>query len=214
MSQPEIEAHPQVHTPPRRVVARPDRSLPPGYMPPEALPRGYHPPTRPDLQVSGALARQTRRTALTHGQFLTLALVLAVCVGLIVFVASLLFGASGGTLTVSTAPDATVRVYFTAVSHQDYAHAFDLLSAHAQAGETRSAFVQRNQQIDLVGGFVVTFTLASTQIQGAKATSMVTVQRQGASITIETVQLVQSGGKWYIDAITTRAGSTSPTTTP
>ncbi len=188
-----------------RPIPRPDRSLPPGYIPPaSALPKGYRPP-RPDLQRSSELARPASRPWISRRQFVLLALALGIFIALVAGGAAYAFTTNNASLAPSGNPRTTVTSFYTALSHQDYTHAYDLLAPVAQQAESRDAFIQRYLQLDQVGGGIATYTLGDSQQQGSSATISVLVTRHGSSghPTVDIVQLTQTNRQWSIVSIAT-----------
>ena len=189
--------------PSRRVVARPESSLPPGYLPTtKTALKGYQ-PTHPDLQLSGALARQARQTTFSRTQLLVLAGLMGVVLVVGVAIGLWAFGTPAAA-SASNTPSTTTQSYFDALSRQAYSQAYDLLSPAAMQSESRTAFINRNQQFDKIGGVITAFTIASATTTDQHATVDVSVIRQGQT-TLATVNLTASGGKWYVDSVVTHA---------
>jgi hypothetical protein len=99
----------------------------------------------------------------------------------------------------------TVQNFYSALHEQDYARAYSYLSTAAQKRTPQDAFTAQFTSLDEITGVVDTYTITSSSATGAGATVTVDVVRRGSAdrAQTQTLTLVQQGGAWHIDTITT-----------
>lgn len=193
-------------------INRPKTRLPEGYTPNSTLPPGYMPPMR-DLQKTGAMVRAARKATLSRNQIIGLAAGTAALVIAVAVAGALLIG----TIFVQNSlsgPETTIDTFYSALRSQDFARAYAQLSASQKSAQTESDFAATYQQLDVLSGPVVDFSIDQTTTNGNQATATVQVRRVASQtqITIDTVTLVQTNGTWAISQITSHIAV--PTTTP
>lgn len=183
----------------RPVISRPPTQLPEGYSPP-APPPGYL-PRRPTLQTSGALAKSSRRTALSRRQIVALALSVAGIITGLVIAALILVNTL--VFQTTTSPETTVQTFYSALVTQDYAHAYDQLAPSAKAAQSEEHFASHYTQLDILGGPVANFTINGVTTNGAHASVTIVFHRVNmpGRETVDTAQLAQSNGAWLITSI-------------
>lgn len=196
---------------PRPVMHRPDVRLPPGYSPNSSLPPGYRPPPR-DLQRSGSLARSASKTTLNRRQAILLALGGLGLIVAIMVVATLVISTIVLQNTVGSA-ETTLDTYYSALRTQDYAHAYDQLSPNRRAAQTQANYISQRQQLDVLGGPIVKFTIDHSATNGNHATATVTSNRANTltRMTVDSITLIKVNGTWYIDSFTSQEENVSAT---
>ena len=192
-------------------INRPKTRLPEGYTPNSTLPPGYLPPIR-DLQKTGAMVRSSRKTVLSRNQIIGLALGAGAIVIAVAVVVTLLIGTLFVQSTLNS-PETTIDAFYSALRSQNYASAYAQLSSTQKNGQSEAIFASHYQQLDVLGGPVVDFTIDQTSTNGNQATATVQIGRSSTQnqITIDTVNLVLSNGTWYINQISSRTVAATPT---
>ncbi len=188
-----------------RPVSRPARKLPAGYKPSSSLPPGYLPPLR-DLEKTGAIVNDMKRSKLTRRQIFMLA---GGAIVLVLFI--LIIGiVVGSSLIVQSAignPDTTIQHYYADLEAQNYAGAYKLLSPQFQQSKDEQTFINQNQQLDGLAGSIRRFNIESDITHGNHATAVVQYTRDPTQprLTQDTLQLIQSNGSWVIDGIASQS---------
>jgi hypothetical protein len=193
------------------LASRPKSRLPEGYTPNSTLPPGYLPPTR-DWQRTGAMAKDAQRPALSRRQTFMLALGGLGVVALIAIVATLVISTlfvqnslNGATTTIDT--------FYSSLRAGDTAQAYAQLSPGYKASLSQDAFSAQFQQLDVLNGPIVNFTVDQQNTSGTSGTAVVSVSRgtNHVQVQVDTLTLVQVSGSWTIDHITSKQ---QPVTTP
>ena len=193
-------------------INRPKTRLPEGYTPNSTLPPGYLPPVR-DLQKTGAMLRSSRKTVLSRNQIIGLAIGAGAMIIAIAVVVTLLIGTLFVQSTLNS-PETTIDSFYSALRSQNYAQAYDQLSSAQKSAQSEAVFASHYQQLDVLSGPVVDFTIDQTTTTGNQATSTIQVRRAAtqSQIAIDTLTLVQSNGTWYVSQISSRTLAVTPTT--
>ncbi len=152
--------------------------------------------------------RVRRSPALTTALTVAALALLSICV-----IGATVVGASGLWLQGQLSDPATAAQNFYGALHQrDYSRAYADLSSGARQRMSRSDFVTQYTDLDAVAGVVESYTIASDDVSGETATTVVSVVRRGDATRAQsqTLSLVQENGGWRIDRIA--VGGSGPTT--
>ena len=192
-------------------INRPKTRLPEGYTPNSTLPPGYLPPVR-DLQRTGAMLRSSRKTVLSRNQIIGLAFGAGAIVIAVAVVVTFLVGTLFVQSTLNS-PETSIDTFYSALRSQDYATAYAQLSSNQKNVQSEAVFASHYQQLDVLGGPVVDFTIDQTNTSGTQATATVQVNRASTQnqITVDTLSLVQNNGTWYINQIGSRTVAVTAT---
>jgi hypothetical protein len=185
--------------------------VPEGYTPDRSLPPGYIPPAH-DLQRTGAMARDAARPMLTRRQTIWLVVGGAALVAIIATVVTLVIGTLFLQNTLS-GPETALDTYYSDLRNQNYVSAYAQLSATAQRAQSESDFAAYYQQLDLVGGTITSFSIDASSTSGSTGSAQVSISRSNDShhVTIDQVTLIDTNGTWQISGITSRTSTASPT---
>jgi xanthine/uracil/vitamin C permease (AzgA family) len=196
----------------RELPPRPSSSLSGGIARPRErpLPSGYAPHYRNDLQVTGAIVRDARRTALTRKQIILLASGAVAVVIVVTAIAAIVLGSFVAQASIAS-PDSTLSTFYSSLRAQDYRQAYALTSSSYRAAQSEASFEDHYHQLDAIDGTITTFNVHVTANANGHATATVTLYRGGIADRqiVDTVQMKQSGGSWYVDAISSSLGAPS-----
>lgn len=100
-------------------------------------------------------------------------------------------------------PATTAQNFYGALHQQDYTRAYAYFSTGAQQRTSRTAFATQYSDLDAVAGVVESYAIASDDVSGGTATTVVDVVRLGdpTRAQAQSLSLVKQGGSWRIDAI-------------
>jgi hypothetical protein len=192
-------------------VDRPPSRLPEGYSPGSSLPPGYLPPQR-DWQRTGEMVRKAQHSKLSRRQILTLAGIAGAILIVIAIVGAIILNT---VVAQSSLPEPAIEHYFSSLRARDYASAYSFLSPSRRAGLSQQDYIQQSQQLEVINGPVVSFTVDSVTTNGSHATATVHAKRgNDGRVEVDNLQLVLVDSTWYMDSVTTRMEFPTPTPAP
>ncbi|MGO8946749.1 MAG: hypothetical protein ACLQUY_03600 [Ktedonobacterales bacterium] len=107
-------------------------------------------------------------------------------------------------------PDNTVQQFYGALHETNYSQAYSYFSTGAKARLSEETFADLYSGYDRVGGIIQDFPIQSSVQTGNTAVVVALISRRGDddSGQLQTLNLVKSGGAWFINSIV--LGSTIP----